>query len=120
PKSAKLTKEARELFKDIGIKFIQIITVASHKICENESKKTIVPEHALKALNELGFSKYTDTCKEALHDFIELSKRRPSKKNTFQESGLTMEELLEKQKKLFEDAKKEMDKTLEDDSLSEE
>ncbi|RVD92691.1 class 2 transcription repressor NC2 subunit [Tubulinosema ratisbonensis] len=120
PKATKLSKEAREFFKDLGIKFIQIITVAAHKICENESKKTIVPDHIFKALEELGFIEYVDECKKTLTDYLELSKRRPSKKNTFEESGLTMEELLEKQKKLFEEAKKEMDKTLEDESLSEE
>lgn len=120
PKATKLSKEAREFFKELGIKFIQIISVAAHKICEDESKKTIIPDHIFRALEELGFKEYIEECKQTLSEFLELSKRRPSKKNTFEESGLTMEELLEKQKKLFEEAKKEMDKTLDDESLSEE
>mmetsp|Transcript_24274 Transcript_24274/g.95543 ORF Transcript_24274/g.95543 Transcript_24274/m.95543 type:complete len:81 (+) Transcript_24274:455-697(+) len=37
--------------------FVQLLSSGANEVCEKESKKTITPEHVLKALMELGLGR---------------------------------------------------------------
>ena len=75
---------------------------------EEEKRNTINPEHILRALEQLGFAAYTagvsGTWEEWKGDKKEHQKL-VSKKSAALESGLTQEQLVALQKRLFEEAR---------------
>ena len=97
--------------RDILIKycdqFIAYIALKSNFLCEKDKRKTITHDHVLKALEEIGFAKFLDECKEIYQENLNLSKMKPSKINKLKTSKFTIEELKEQQSKLFENARKE-------------
>jgi len=44
--------------------FVQLLSSGANEVCEKESKKTITPEHVLKALMELGLGQFHDEVAE--------------------------------------------------------
>ncbi|KAG6812652.1 hypothetical protein H0H92_001602 [Tricholoma furcatifolium] len=73
----------------------------ANEICEQESKKTIAPEHIISALKRLGFDAFTAEVEDVLKDHKQQQKDREKKVSKFEQSGLTEEELLAKQEELF-------------------
>ncbi|KAF7355147.1 Negative cofactor 2 complex subunit beta [Mycena sanguinolenta] len=97
--------------------FIHLISSEANEICEQESKKTIAPEHiisALKAsqllrcvymgltiLQRLGFDSFTSEVEDVLKEHKQQQKDREKKVSKFEQSGMTTEELLAAQEQLF-------------------
>lgn len=54
----RLTMDTRELVAECCSEFVQLLSSEANEICERDSKKTITPEHVLRALQELGFERY--------------------------------------------------------------
>ncbi|KAL6121530.1 hypothetical protein NUSPORA_01534 [Nucleospora cyclopteri] len=102
---ASMAKDAREIVREAGNIFLLAISAEANKICELEKKKTISADHIIKALEKFAFGNYIADIKKALNNYEDYSKLKPSKQNKFKDSGLTMEQLHEEQKKLFEQAK---------------
>ena len=44
----------------VGPEFINLISSESNEVCNKEDKRTIAPEHVLKALHVLGFGEYVE------------------------------------------------------------
>ncbi|KNZ74421.1 Negative cofactor 2 complex subunit beta [Termitomyces sp. J132] len=78
PSDVICAKETRDLVIECCVEFIHLISSEANEICEQESKKTIAPEHIISALKD-----------------------REKKVSKFEQSGLTEEELLAKQEELF-------------------
>lgn len=112
PPSISISKELRFSLLNYGVAFVQFISIGAYEMCEKKKKKTITPEHIFQALTKFGFVKYVSECEETLREYQSLANKRPSKKNALEDSGLTMEELLDKQKELFEKAREQMDKSV--------
>ncbi|KAG8903205.1 negative cofactor 2 transcription regulator complex subunit ncb2, partial [Tulasnella sp. 403] len=85
--------------------FIHLISSEANEICEKESKKTISPEHVVGALKVLGFEGYVEEVEEVLKDHKQQQKDREKKVSKFEQSGLTEEELLQRQEALFAEAR---------------
>ncbi|KAG6820441.1 hypothetical protein H0H93_000437 [Arthromyces matolae] len=81
--------------------FIHLISSEANEICEQESKKTIAPEHIISALKRLGFESFITEVEDVLKDHKQQQKDREKKVSKFEQSGLTEEELLAKQEELF-------------------
>ncbi|TFY72502.1 hypothetical protein EVG20_g507 [Dentipellis fragilis] len=81
--------------------FIHLISSEANEICEQESKKTIAPEHIIGALQRLGFETFTEEVEDVLKDHKQQQKDREKKVSKFEQSGLTEEELLKQQEELF-------------------
>lgn len=96
-----VTKDAREAIIDCCIEFIMILATESNDIAEKELKKTISSDHVLKAMKDLGFVDYLEPINNILREVKETSKTREKKGSKFLNSGLTEEELLQKQEELF-------------------
>ncbi|GJJ12084.1 hypothetical protein Clacol_006325 [Clathrus columnatus] len=91
PKDISCAKETRDLIIECCVEFIHLISSDANEICEQESKKTIAPEHIIGALKRLGFDGYV----------AEVDEDREKKTNKWELSGKTEEELLEEQQRLF-------------------
>uniref|UniRef100_A0A7S3EC30 Transcription factor CBF/NF-Y/archaeal histone domain-containing protein n=1 Tax=Rhodosorus marinus TaxID=101924 RepID=A0A7S3EC30_9RHOD len=93
----RLTMEARELLAECCTEFVQLLSSGANEVCEKESKKTITPEHVLKALMELGLGQFHDEVAEEYERHKEGEKGSRGKNNAksrFGGSGITEEEML--------------------------
>ncbi|PSR73680.1 hypothetical protein PHLCEN_2v10599 [Hermanssonia centrifuga] len=101
PKEVACAKETRDLIIECCVEFIHLISSEANEICEQESKKTIAPEHIISALKRLGFDTFTAEVEDVLKDHKQQLKDREKKVSKFEQSGLTEEELLRQQEELF-------------------
>ncbi|TFK56065.1 histone-fold-containing protein [Heliocybe sulcata] len=101
PNDITCAKETRDLVIECCVEFIHLISSEANEICEQESKKTIAPEHIISALKRLGFESMLAEVEDVLKDHKQLQKDREKKVSKFEQSGLTEEELLAKQQELF-------------------
>lgn len=99
-------RETKNFIAHCALNFVHMLTGQANEICEKEKKKTLTHYHVFAALKDLGFDKYLDECNDVYKEQIKKAGKKPSKINKFKESGLTLAQLEEQQKKLFESAKK--------------
>jgi down-regulator of transcription 1 len=69
----KLAMDTRELVAECCSEFVQLLSSEANEICEKDAKKTITPEHVLRALKQLGFERYH---KEVAGELAEFATRR--------------------------------------------
>ncbi|GAM27702.1 hypothetical protein SAMD00019534_108780 [Acytostelium subglobosum LB1] len=106
PKDVKCSVETRDLILECCVEFIHLISSESNDICNKEGKKTIAAEHVIKALNELGFSEYTQKVSEVYDKHKEEASTKPSKARKFESmNSKPTEQLLREQQLLFAQAK---------------
>ncbi|THH33772.1 hypothetical protein EUX98_g384 [Antrodiella citrinella] len=101
PNDVACAKETRDLVIECCVEFIHLISSEANEICEQESKKTIAPEHIIAALKRLGFETFTEEVEDVLKDHKQQVKEREKKVGKLEASGLTEEELLRQQEELF-------------------
>ncbi|GJE84594.1 histone-fold-containing protein [Phanerochaete sordida] len=101
PKDVACAKETRDLIIECCVEFIHLISSEANEICEQESKKTIAPEHIISALKRLGFENFTEEIEDVLKDHKQAQKDRERKVSKLESSGLTEEELARQQEELF-------------------
>ncbi|KAH8113425.1 histone-fold-containing protein [Phellopilus nigrolimitatus] len=101
PNDVTCAKETRDLVIECCVEFIHLISSEANEICEQESKKTIAPEHIITALKRLGFEDFTTEVEDVLKDHKKLVKDREKKVSKFEQSGLTEEQLQAQQEALF-------------------
>mmetsp|Transcript_43848 Transcript_43848/g.107647 ORF Transcript_43848/g.107647 Transcript_43848/m.107647 type:complete len:155 (+) Transcript_43848:200-664(+) len=102
----RLAAETRELLVECCTEFVQMLSSEANEICEKDKKKTIAPEHILRALNNLGLSKYHAEVagEHEKHKDTEKSKLKGGWAK-MAKSGISTEELLRQQQELFNMAK---------------
>ena len=103
----RVSTETNELVLECCTALIQIVTTTANGISEKNKRSTILPEDILAAAKELGFEKYEPALAAALESFKSDAKdKRETKKSKKQKqaSGVTQEELIEMQNKLFAQA----------------
>jgi len=101
PNDVVCAKETRDLVIECCVEFIHLISSEANEICEQESKKTIAPEHIIAALKRLGFDSFTTEVEDVLKDHKQQQKDREKKVSKFEQSGKTEEELQAQQEALF-------------------
>jgi histone H3/H4 len=67
----RLSGEAKDLIVTACNEFIHLLASESNNVCEKQSKKLILPDHVLLALDNLGFSEYKDDCVEVMKQMQE-------------------------------------------------
>jgi histone H3/H4 len=103
----KVAGDTNELVLECCTALIQILTTTANAISEKNKRSTIQPEDILAAAQELGFDKYEPALAVALESFKSDAKdKRETKKSKKQKqaTGMTQEELIEMQNKLFAQA----------------
>jgi len=101
PNDVSCAKDTRDLVIECCVEFIHLISSEANEICEQESKKTIAPDHIINALKKLGFEDFTTEVEDVLKDHKKLQKDREKKVSKLEQSGLTEEELAAQQAALF-------------------
>ncbi|KAI8957809.1 histone-fold-containing protein [Daldinia sp. FL1419] len=99
-------KEARDLLIECCVEFITLVSSEANEISEKEAKKTIACDHITKALETLGFEDYIPAVLEAAAQHKETQKVREKRGNKLEDSGMTLEQLAELQRKEFAEAAK--------------
>ncbi|KAJ8536363.1 hypothetical protein K7X08_034764 [Anisodus acutangulus] len=60
PPDVRVARDAQDLLIECCVEFINLISSASNEVCNRVDKRTIAPEHVLKALEVLGFGEYIE------------------------------------------------------------
>eukprot|EP00116_Pleurobrachia_bachei_P013972 sb/3474234/ len=103
----RVANNSRELILNCCTEFIMLLSSHSNEICEKKNKKTILPEHVIEALRELGFGDYVPEVNDVLSNFkSEISSRKRSNKK-LDKLGISEEELLRQQQELFAQARQQ-------------
>lgn len=95
------SKDAREIITKSGIEFLMILSSMASEMADNDSKKTISPEHVIKALDELEYNQFIPFLEKILFDYKGSQRVKERKDDKFKKSGLSEEELLRQQEELF-------------------
>jgi histone H3/H4 len=103
----RLSGEAKDLIVTACNEFIHLLASESNNVCEKQSKKLILPDHVLLALDNLGFSEYKDDCVEVMKQMQEETDKRKKLKSKLDKPGIPQEELLRQQNLLFAEARKQ-------------
>lgn len=103
----RLSGEAKDLIVTCCNEFIHLLASEANNVCEKQSKKLILPDHVLLALDNLGFSEYKQDCLEVMKQMQEETDKRKKFSNKLEKSGIPEEELLRQQSELFAEARKQ-------------
>lgn len=76
PSDMSCAKDTRDLLIECCVEFIHLVSSEANEACEKDSKKTIAPDHVVKALIDLGFEKYTREVQDVLNDHKQHQKVR--------------------------------------------
>lgn len=102
----RLSSEAKDLIVTACNEFIHLLASESNTVCEKQSKKLILPDHVLLALDNLGFGEYKEDCVEVMKQVQEEVGKRKELRNKLKKPGIPEEELLRQQNALFAEARK--------------
>lgn len=103
----RLSGEAKDLIVTACNEFIHLLASESNTVCEKQSKKLILPDHVLLALDNLGFGEYKQDCVEVMKQMQEEVDKRKKLRNKLEKPGIPEEELLRQQNQLFAEARKQ-------------
>lgn len=108
PPDARVPNETLELIIECCTEFVQLLSSEANEVSGKQNKATILPEHVIKALDELGFQQFTDDVRSTWDEYKQDQKQAPklaNRKTMADEAGLTEEEQIALQKRLFAEAK---------------
>jgi histone H3/H4 len=103
----RLSGEAKDLIVTACNEFIHLLATEANQVCEKQSKKLILPDHVLLALDNLGFGEYKEDCIEVMKQMQEEVDKRKKLRNRLEKPGIPEEELLRQQNQLFAEARKQ-------------
>ncbi|KAL6182950.1 hypothetical protein ACLB2K_044361 [Fragaria x ananassa] len=109
PPDVRVARDAQDLLIECCVEFINLISSESNEVCSREEKRTIAPEHVLKALQVLGFSEYIEEVYaayeqhkiETVHDVAKSVKWGNG-------AEMTEEQALAEQQRMFAEARARM------------
>ncbi|KAF3437304.1 hypothetical protein FNV43_RR20057 [Rhamnella rubrinervis] len=110
PPDVRVARDAQDLLIECCVEFINLISSESNEVCSREEKRTIAPEHVLKALEVLGFSEYIEEVYAAYeqHKIETIQQDLKSVKWTNGAAAMTEEEALAEQQRMFAEARARM------------
>ncbi|XP_047938360.1 protein Dr1 homolog [Salvia hispanica] len=108
PPDVRVARDAQDLLIECCVEFINLISSESNDVCNREDKRTIAPEHVLKALEVLGFAEYREEVCAAYeqHKVETIDTVRSGKWSSGAE--MTEEEALAEQQRMFAEARARM------------
>ncbi|KAL6586237.1 Down-regulator of transcription 1 [Orobanche minor] len=112
PPDVRVARDTQDLLIECCVEFINLISSESNEVCNREDKRTIAPEHVLKALEcyilVLGFGEYIEEVYGAYeqHRLETMDTVRSGKWSNGAE--MTEEEALAEQQRMFAEARARM------------
>jgi histone H3/H4 len=104
PEDYTISKETRNLMREVAHTFIHLMAIESNKLCDVEKKKIIGLSHVYKSFEKYKFGGFVAECEIAAKNYEDYSKHKPSKQNKLNKSGKSLEELQALQMSLFKEA----------------
>ncbi|KAG7021593.1 Protein Dr1-like protein, partial [Cucurbita argyrosperma subsp. argyrosperma] len=114
PPDVRVARDAQDLLIECCVEFINLVSSESNEVCSKEDKRTIAPEHVLKALEVLGFSEYIEEVYAAyeqhrLETMVMLREQDSLKGGKWSNGAeMTEEEALAEQQRMFAEARARM------------
>uniref|UniRef100_A0A0D3GZR9 Transcription factor CBF/NF-Y/archaeal histone domain-containing protein n=1 Tax=Oryza barthii TaxID=65489 RepID=A0A0D3GZR9_9ORYZ len=107
PPDVRVARDAQDLLVECCVEFINLLSSESNEVCSREDKKTIAPEHVLRALQDLGFREYIEEVQAAYehHKHDTLDSPKASK---FTGVEMTEEQAVAEQQRMFAEARARM------------
>lgn len=105
----RLTMDTRDLIAECCSEFVQLLSSEANDICEADSKKTITPEHVLRALKGLGFERYFQQVTDEFErvKVEEKGRSREKARKDKKKGAVPTEQLLAMQEALFAKARED-------------
>uniref|UniRef100_G3MR92 Protein Dr1 n=1 Tax=Amblyomma maculatum TaxID=34609 RepID=G3MR92_AMBMU len=107
PPDVRVARDTQDLLVECCVEFINLISSESNEVCSREDKRTIAPEHVLKALEVLGFGEYIEDV-YAAYEQHKLETLGSPKGGKFNGAEMTEEEALAEQQRMFAEARARM------------
>ncbi|KAI3878214.1 hypothetical protein C5167_032937 [Papaver somniferum] len=107
PQDVRVARDAQDLLVECCVEFINLISSESNEVCNREEKRTIAPEHVLKALEVLGFGEYIEEVYSA-YEQHKLETLDSPKGKWSSAAEMTEEEALAEQQRMFAEARARM------------
>ncbi|XP_058091708.1 protein Dr1 homolog isoform X2 [Magnolia sinica] len=110
PPDVRVARDAQDLLVECCVEFINLVSSESNEVCSKEEKRTIAPEHVLKALEVLGFGDYIEEVYAAYeqHRLETLDSPKGGKWSGGGGAEMTEEEALAEQQRMFAEARARM------------
>ncbi|XP_022921863.1 protein Dr1 homolog isoform X1 [Cucurbita pepo subsp. pepo] len=113
PPDVRVARDAQDLLIECCVEFINLVSSESNEVCSKEEKRTIAPEHVLKALEVLGFSEYIEEVYAAYeqhrHETMKFPQQDSLKGGKWSNGAeMTEEEALAEQQRMFAEARARM------------
>ena len=105
--NCRVSTETRDLIMQSATEFIHLLSTEANEICEGQQKRTISPEHALMALEKLGYEDYVKEAETVLTDYSNAVAKKRRKSKRLENLGIPEEELLRQQQALFAQAREQ-------------
>ena len=118
PSPMTITKDCKDLFGDLCIEFIHLVSSEANEVCDSSNKKTISGEHVLQALKNLGFEEYLEECETVFKDFNVTVKKEREKKKDRKDTGMTEEEMIKFQEDMFRKARERLESGIDNSAQS--
>jgi down-regulator of transcription 1 len=93
-----------DLLLECCTEFVQAVSSEANDACGRGGRSTVTPEHVLGALSALGFSSFEPAVREAWDAFRDEAKNAPrlgARRSRAEEAGMTEEEQIALQQRLF-------------------
>ncbi|NP_001141894.1 Protein Dr1 [Zea mays] len=107
PPDVRVARDAQDLLVECCVEFINLLSSESNEVCSREEKKTIAPEHVIKALSDLGFREYIEEV-YAAYEQHKLDTLDSPKAGKFTGIEMTEEEAVAEQQRMFAEARARM------------
>ncbi|CAD6244954.1 unnamed protein product [Miscanthus lutarioriparius] len=107
PPDVRVARDAQDLLVECCVEFINLLSSESNEVCSREEKKTIAPEHVIKALSDLGFREYIEEV-YAAYEQHKLDTLDSPKASKFTGIEMTEEEAVAEQQRMFAEARARM------------
>ncbi|CAH9088096.1 unnamed protein product [Cuscuta europaea] len=110
PPDVRVARDCQDLLIECCVEFINLISSESNEVCNREDKRTIAPEHVLKALEVLGFGEYIKEVYAAYEQHRLETMQDNVRMGKLSNGGaeMTEEEALAAQQRMFAEARARM------------
>ncbi|CAN1180414.1 Protein Dr1 homolog [Linum perenne] len=108
PPDVRVARDTQDLLIECCVEFINLISSESNEVCGREEKRTIAPEHVLKALEVLGFGEYIEEVYAAYENHKLETMQDTLKGGKWTGSEMTEEEAAAEQQRMFAEARARM------------
>ncbi|CAL0320052.1 unnamed protein product [Lupinus luteus] len=109
PPDVRVARDTQDILIECCVEFINLLSSESNEVCGRDERRTIAPEHVLKALGGLGFGEYIEEVYAAYEQHkVETMQDSLKGAKLSNRAEMTEEEALAEQQRMFAEARARM------------